>query len=480
MRHLAILLFLILSSTSTVFAEGDTRAESVTDFLIDRAKDNAIYMFEVRLRRNSELACYLPKTYSYIEDGNLRLLVKNHDLWQSSMENDMRTMVNGYVGHELIETLDTASLINLYIETIQLLDIEYQGEKYSLADISLSLRHDTHYLALINGFYNGINDSRTILTRTKEAIEETQKARQECNIPALTTAEITQLTDAINKTAPLLKQWRDHVKQNSSKISVNKARLTERCKQAPDFYPCKFSNKPPSEWLETTLEKTVAASVAAVATTIILKKFTDEIKQQNTYTGKVLVAKRFIKKLGLDKSLKNPERITNDLLFFAEIADANGDEKKITEILASYTLPPVTFAKKREHQAHVMITAYMAAAAGTVMNSDDLNEGNSNKKGIYVPVGLELSRGYNFGSLSLMLAPFDFGYPISLKLNGVDKDVSFDEIIAPSIAFSYGMNDYPVSVGVAYQQGRKAELTNEVEKRAMIFLGIDMPLLPLY
>ena len=75
-----------------------------------------------------------------------------------------------------------------------------------------------------------------------------------------------------------------------------------------------------------------------------------------------------------------------------------------------------------------------------------------------------------------MLSPVDFAYPVSLKLNGVEEDVELDEIIAPSISLAYGIKDYPVNIGIAFQKGKRFSVQNQEEKRILLFVAFDMPL----
>ena len=78
-----------------------------------------------------------------------------------------------------------------------------------------------------------------------------------------------------------------------------------------------------------------------------------------------------------------------------------------------------------------------------------------------------------------MLSPFDFGYPVTLKLNGAVEDAEFGDIWAPSVVFSYGVRNLPLALGAAYQKGRFVQSQNNAEDRILLFIGFDMPLWPL-
>jgi len=475
MKRWLVLFAFVLTLPSISFANGDERVSAVTDFLLDRAKENALYMFELKLKRNDELACAFPETYSYIENGNLRLLLKNKELWQKSVKHDLLTMVSSYAGDKISEGFDFIDISNRYVEATQFLGLKYQGEVYPLNFMPLNA--DQAFRKLNFGFYNGVIEMDEAI-RALHAIRANAKpARVGCDKVMMTLDDINLLNDKIKLASAHLKEWSQHVKANSKFLVVDKEKIKAECKGNPAHYYCKFINKPAQEWLESDVEKAINASVVAMAAGVALNDLTKKIQAAQTYTAKILVADKYFKQSGLVSEIKNPHRLTNDLLFFAELADAN-NKGEAEEVLMRYTLPPVTFGIKREHQVHVSVTAYLTAAYGSVSNQSDV--GSNNRGGIYAPIGLELSRGFQSGSVSLMLAPFDFGYPISLKLNGVEQDVKFNEIVTPSLALSYGWEDYPLSIGIAYQHGRSSGLSNVVEKRVILFLGIDMPLFSFY
>jgi len=135
--------------------------------------------------------------------------------------------------------------------------------------------------------------------------------------------------------------------------------------------------------------------------------------------------------------------------------------------------------KREKYKSHVFVSSYLGIFYGDVLNSKSV--GNANRNGIFAPVGVEYSYGHRSGnSLSVLVAPFDFGYPISLKLNGVTSSAKLSDVIAPSVMVARGFANYPLAVGAVYQRGRKEETTGAVEQRVMLFFGFDMPLLPLY
>ena len=83
-------------------------------------------------------------------------------------------------------------------------------------------------------------------------------------------------------------------------------------------------------------------------------------------------------------------------------------------------------------------------------------------------------------SLSIMLSPIDMAYPVNLKLSGIEDDIEFDEIIAPSITLAYGFRNYPLNIGIGYQRGRKLADVGKSEERWLLFVSFDMPLFRIY
>ncbi len=472
-----ILSFLLFTLTSFNALASDNRVSAVTDFLIQRAEDNALYMFELRLKRNDEFACHFPDTYKYVENGELRFLMKSSKRWDEAISADLKTMAVRYAASEINEALNFKELAmdftNEFIETSQYLELSYEGKQYPLNVMPLT--QDQQLRDLINGFYDQPVTLRDQLSTMGEAFT---KLDAKCDTLALNEQQFIQLSDDLKQALEGLKPWAEFVAKNAKKLTINKPLLEEKCGSEPDYLPCRYLKKSPEELLSSPTAKVLAASVVTAAAVVTLKQYGSKLEKAESAVEKVQIGDDFLSKSRAKKLIKNPEKLKKQVMFFAEIADAKSKEE-VQEILTNYTLPPVTFGIKREPGRHnLLISGYLTYSGGKTLNEDDF--GKSNSHGVYAPVGLEYSYGLKNGSLALMISPMDFGYPISLKLNGIDSNVDLDEVIAPSIAFSYGWKDYPLSIGLSYQQGRKALTSNDTEKRVMLFFGIDMPLLSLF
>jgi len=201
------------------------------------------------------------------------------------------------------------------------------------------------------------------------------------------------------------------------------------------------------------------------------------INEKQNYTDRALVALDLLESSDLFNS-SSSDRLRRFVMFFATIADAE-DKDAVKSILNSYTLPAVCFAEKRMLGFGFFISSYLGIVAAGSETHGSNEEGPNG--GLFVPVGIEFNYGASRGdSWSLMLAPIDMAYPINLKLNGIDDQVDFEEIFAPSVTLSYGLKDYPLNVGIGYQRGRTLEDVEKAEERLLLFVSFDMPLYRLY
>jgi hypothetical protein len=72
----------------------DTFVKGTTDFLLDRANDNYIYVFQRKLESNPLLQRYLPETLRVAKAGDLRSLITHKQLWQSALHEDLDRLFN--------------------------------------------------------------------------------------------------------------------------------------------------------------------------------------------------------------------------------------------------------------------------------------------------------------------------------------------------------------------------------------------------
>jgi hypothetical protein len=452
------------------------RIKGVSDFLVDRAKQNYLYIFEQRLKDSEILKCYLPSIYSHVSEGDLRLLLLSRQQWSESIKKDMQALTARSLAKTINESIAFKALamdtINTYLEITPYLTIEYQGNKYPLNVIPIQSTQELR--DLINGFYTDLNELNGVFLKIDTLLNNPIK---HCATPLVSLDDMITASQELQIAAKGLKKFRRHVKTHLNRLHLNKEMIEEQCKTTPNLRICSLKTKLKEEWLPSITEKLDNAAGKTIVAIAVLKKLSNDLDKAETNTEKALIAIKYMRDAGMAE--ESIEKYKRHLLFFAELSEAQGS-LEVQEILTAYTLPPVNFGVKREpHEGHFLVNSYFGYSYGKV---DDTNAfGDENKHGIYAPVGLEYSKGTKGGgSLNLMISPFDFGYPISLKLNGVEQDVALEDVVAPSLLLSYGLPNYPLAIGIAYQKGRTDEQLNQTEKRILFVIAFDMPLLTLY
>jgi hypothetical protein len=459
-------------------ATEEERIEAVTQFLLDRAKANYLYIFQLRIAKNRDVECYFPTIYRYAAEGDLQILLKSRGLWSKSLEADLGRLVRA-AGARAVAGLDPRRLAmtatNFSNEAVQFISVRYQGVDYPLSSIDHNAPPELRDLA--GGFFK-ITSANEFFIELADLID-TKDAK--CGIPDITEDDVKALAADGKAALADLRAWGAHFRKHRGDLRPDQAKLEAACKPGAPQRPaavCDARNR-----LVDSLEGSGAEMTAALTSKAQLPaqllKFSADVEEAQTKTERVILAIQLLRDVGPSENDEIIQALKQHVLFFAEVADAK-DAPEVKAVLEAYTVPPVSFGMKREkYKDHLMVSAYVGYGYGAVLDSGDV--GSRNNKGIYAPIGFEYSRGLgNSGSVSLMLAPVDFGYPISLKLNGVTDGAKLSDVLAPSIAATYGWASLPLAVGVAYQRGRKDPASNEVEKRVMLFFAFDMPLYPLF
>lgn len=487
-RLVATIAFVLLCTAPAAAATAEEeRIEAVTEFLIERAKANYMYIFEVRIARNDHVRCYFPTVYKFAKEGDLPLLLKGRRLWEESIDADLERLL-GAAGLRVIGKLDlrgsAMKATDAYVQMTRYLAVRGQGKALPLSEMALDASPQEK--ELINGFWK-VNTLRDFLLKIDRKAHEDV---DECRIPKVTVDEVKSFVAEAKTGVADLQAWRTHVRTHAGSLTLRSELVESDCKRNPALDVCKLRGNPAALVAALTDQAIIAAGAmhrvvtdeANVKLVDKLLKFQQDVqkaKAAKTHAEQVLLAIQLLRDVAPAENDELIQSLRRHVLFFAEVADAKKKEQ-VKAVLEEYTLPPVSFGTKRDkYKNHVMLSSYFAYGAGKVIQSDDIER--KNNKGLYVPVGLEWSHGFgNRSSVSVMVAPFDFGYPVSLRLNGVSEGVKLSDIVAPSAALSFGWPDYPVALGIAYQRGRKDPTTGTVEKRVMLFIGFDMPLYSLF
>src|SRR5882672_8643241 len=84
------LVFAMLAlAPAAAVSQGDTFVKGATDFLLDRANDNYIYIFQKKLESNPLMQKYLPATLRVAKAGDIRSLITNKKLWKDALDQDL-------------------------------------------------------------------------------------------------------------------------------------------------------------------------------------------------------------------------------------------------------------------------------------------------------------------------------------------------------------------------------------------------------
>ncbi len=473
LRRLMLLALLFCLPLHNTHAGDDERIQAVAEFLIERAEANLIYSFENRLKKDEELKCYFPATYAHIMQGNLRILISARGEWQRALESDIDTLMVRAVAHELVKGLDLSSIgmtaTNDFLEAAEFIDLD----GYPLNSMPVGATPEQRQL--INGFYSDFLKLREELQEIDNMLAGFA-GDDPCTMPVMSSADFKAHVEKLSAAIEGMKGLSTHIEKHGGKLRFDKARLSQACAADPRRGICELRDKALHQWLPTLRAQLNKPLVKVSASLVVLALYIKETEGQD-YTSRVLRAMELLEKGGMNK--QKLARLKNNVLFFARLADARTKEEA-KAVLQEYTLPPVSFMIKRQPPggAHWLLSSYFAYAGGLTLDGPGKDKAY---QGMFVPVGLEYSRALNSGaSMSLMLAPFDFGYPVSMQLNGSDLGVGVDQVVAPSVSLTYGFADYPLAMGLSLQQGRDVGNGDSRENRAMLFFAFDMPLLQLY
>ena len=479
MRAAAILAVIVTASAPSLClgaASDQERIDAVSEFLLERAQANLLYIFERRIADDRAVRCYFPTIYGYVSDGDLKLLLKGRAIWGETIRSDLENLVARSAAKAFGNAVDlgkaASDATSRYLELAQYASVRYQGAEYPLTSIPLGASQELR--DLIGGFWQ-VNDLRDLMLEADKRLKDVDPV---CKLPKISVKDIRDFTAALKRATVKLDAWKQHFETHRKDLVVNTQKLDSDCRANPSRWFCADRKRTEETGVPTIAAALSAQAGASLAAVAELDAYLAQIGEAKTNTAKVVITIELLKKSGADD--ETIESFKRYVLFFAELSDADSGTE-IKQILQEYTMPAVSFAAKREkYKSHVFVSSYVGVVLGRVTNSDQVG-GRKNSNGIYAPVGVEYSYGLrNRNSVGLLVAPFDFGYPISLKLNGVTDSVNWSDVIAPSVMVSQGLANYPLSWGLAYQWGRRDEITGAVEHRAMLFLGFDMPLFALY
>ena len=475
-----ICLFFIIISSTTKADTIDTIIKGASEFLVERAKQNNFYIFEKSIQNDCDFKTYFPITYSYIADGDLKVLLTQKSIWEKAVKKDLEIFITRTFAKSINRNIDLNNEaikgVNNYVSIAKYLSIDIDGQLYPLN--SLPINKSKNINDIINGFWNepiALQESLRDLGNLLKSYEDVNNIIKDTPLD-----ELKKQTEKLIDAFANLNKLTQHINAHKSQLRINLDEVKKECSTDPKLFFCKKINAPASDQLSLALNVNNIPVKSIIEKAKKLDNFLHKLSNNSSNTERVILAMQFLKEIDLE-DLVNVDKLKKHVLFFAQLADVKDqDSNQVKSILTDYTMPAVSFFVKREKGINnLMLTSYFGYAYGKTFRTPDDN--NSNKHGIIAPIGLEISHGFKWSdSISLLLAPVDLGYPITLKINGIEEKFSWNDIFAPGVYLAYGIRELPINFGIAYQRGRRIAGSNDVENRVLFFISYDMPLISFY
>ena len=464
-KALSALIICLLSVNASVQAD-DTRdrIKGVSEFLLERANDNYFYLFEQNIKENCLFQFYFPNTYEYAASGDLKLLLRaGNELWEDSVRADIREIMAkqallliGKIGVKI-----ALNLTDRFIEVAKKIEINIGGQYYAIDRIPLNASQEVK--DGINQFYKHFLPARDGLLELNKTIEQWA---DKCDIPGVSIEIVDKAVDELKRAADGFGQSLKDIESTGYEIKVLGKINIDRVRA-----------------------EAIQQFDAEMARIQQYRNRLDAVRNSDkSLLRKVIDTERIIRggiengmnPLNLKLRSREYQHFKRYILFFAQLSEAESSEQ-VKALLREVTLPAVSFGIKRQPQEfHLMISAYLGYSAGTESVPDD-SEYEKSFSGLVAPLGLEYSYGLRSGgSLSIMVAPFDFTHPINLEWQEKEESVEFSDIVVPGAYFSYGLSKKPITFGIGYSRGRALRTESDSEGRIMAFVAFDMPLFRLY
>lgn len=201
MKFLKIFLIIIIVlcvNTGLLQAQGsDERIAGAANFLIDRAQENMLYLFEENLKENELLKLYLPNTYSAIQRASLRIILTDKKLWEDNIESDIYEL-SLKIANRIAQGLHD-DLIDQFLEKAGQTSIRYNGNLYSITSLPVNPRIP-ELEELINPIYR-VSD---IMKKVQDA---TSINYLETALDSTDSQQFDMLVSIVDSTISLFQQW---------------------------------------------------------------------------------------------------------------------------------------------------------------------------------------------------------------------------------------------------------------------------------
>ncbi len=409
-----ILMALILLTVPYAFAiDQKSIVDGTAQFLLDRAQQNYLYIFESRIKGNLLFKKNFEHTWSLLETVDLQNILTNEKLIRESIFQDFQNL--GSTSERIFAEGFQSSLIDSlskYSKWLEKNDSAYMGEARDRV-------------------------SRIIESRSNSPSQEGSKRDPKLFLDSAK-AVIDIFWDRRDSGGRKNKDFDAFLGQSESYILLLKTNIDR---------------------LNTVADTNISCTGRMSASLMIIKS--------------VLWAKNprlFKEPREYIKYRKQFRNFSSIGFFFAQISDANSSDQ-VKSILKAVTIPPVSFARKRE-DGHVSWTlnSYLGLAYGI-----EYPDKFPNYYGLIAPLGLEISLGLGLGgSISAMVTALDFGSAVNAQLYR-KRTPELADLLSPGFVASYGIPHLPVVIGVQGSYGIDLHESTRGKAHVAVFVAMDLP-----
>ena len=407
----------------------DAVIKGATDFLLDRAYDNYMYVLQLHLESNPFLGKYLPGTVRVAQVGDLRSLFCTRTCGETALKNDLETLANLKVV--------SADILRVVVQMcVTAKTVPEEPMRKSMAELCAYA-----------------DDREPGKATSEKSLESVAKTR------ALVSERLGVLKP-IRQLEPMV-----YITQ-SEKINI-------ALQAIPELVSGLVQVEATCKGVERGGYTTCMVSIAAVLQAAARAEY---VVSCSIALG-VPPCHYADRKLAMHQEDREFADFLRYAVFFAQMADAE-DPNTVKALLKGITVPSVSFGTKRvPFRTEVLISSYLGGGVSRVSSYQTSNTGYI----LAAPVGVEISQGlYSGNSLSLLLSPIDLGYPLSLKLNDSNQTVKTSDVIAPGAYLFVGLRNYPIAWGFGYTRVKSIENPDKRAGRLAFLIAFDMPLFTLY
>ena len=421
-----LLLTLLLVTFQSAFAGQNEIVKGTANFILDRAEESLISMFEDSIPKNKFMAQHFKRTVKALETLNLKVLMLNPSLCQESIQGDLDAMKDD-LQKELIDNGYNKTLSDVRQQVIALKPSQNKG--FSLMSVSSKNESEAYTKA-----YKILTTIEQPEVNTKENIE---------------LAKYIQDLDKLVPKPPV--KNKENVKDVfevsiSSELINSLSEINKASEYVKNIQKYEGSNK--VKFIEKTSQ------------IFLLIESMDKFRKE------------------FDCESKDYKKFKNIALFFAQIADVqkedgSNSQETMKAILKAYALPPNSYQAKRKDSMRFSISAYLGGAAGASTENRNWDK----YYGVVAPIGIEYCVGTKgHASNSFMLSFVDLGSAVNSQIYNTNEAFTFQDVMAPGLVYLHGFEGVPLSFGAGYfkVRGLKDKLSDE--QRAMVFLAVDIPL----